>query len=247
MICLARSELTPTAKNYISPLVVAQVEKGRGLSGPQEYFCRLVAFEGLKQTAAYRRAFKCAQSSAPELSSRLMGKSYIVARIAEMRAQADREGAMAMGERRRLLADVARKGVKAKASAGDAIAAIREDAILAGERRTDGTQVSIAGDVNLTLVLQSLRNGSTELNSRSVGPIDDLPASGARDGAPSSGDVETSDTAAAPMPGGVNPSALTNGPSGAILGPLGRVGRAVRVQAAPSAIASPAAPFAAED
>ena len=42
----------------------------------------------------------------------------------------------------------------------DKIAAIREDAILAGERRTDGTQLTIGGDLNIAVVLQSLRSGA---------------------------------------------------------------------------------------
>lgn len=101
-----------------------------------------------------------------------MNRPHVAARIAEMRQEAFRDGQMGMSERRAILADTARRTVRAAPSHGDRIAAIREDAILAGERRTDGTQLTIGGDLNLTLVLQSLR-GSGDVLTR-VEPVVDL-------------------------------------------------------------------------
>lgn len=75
-----------------------------------------------------------------------------------------------MNERRRLLAETARKAQKAKPSAADGIAAIREDAILAGERRTDGTQVSVGVAVGLGDVLGGLGGALVTAAPSPVGP-----------------------------------------------------------------------------
>ena len=169
------------------------VRKGRRLSGPQEYFCRLIACEGKSQTAAYRLAFKANGHSAGDLGSRLMGKPAIVARVNQLRDMIDREAVLSATERRRILADMARTTVAdlAGVDLGDAkalkrlgrkalaikslttrttpegdtvasvqlvdrIAALREDAILAGERDTDKLLVQNNLQVNVNAVIGAL-------------------------------------------------------------------------------------------
>src|SRR5690606_30646009 len=79
-----------------------------------------------------------------------------------------------------MLADIAEAGWrkrKGNAKPADAIAAIREDAILAGERRTDGTQVNVAGDVSFTVVLQALEQAGPPPGPAVAGqPVIDVPA-----------------------------------------------------------------------
>lgn len=90
--------------------------------------------------------------------------------------ECEAEGAMDMRERRAFLAKVVRdKRRFLTPDVGQRIAAIREDAILAGERRTDGTQISLSVDVDARSVLASLRSG---LTSAADATIVDLPGNG---------------------------------------------------------------------
>lgn len=147
------------------------VEKGRGLSGPEEYFCRLIAYEGKTQTAAYRIAYKCAEKSAPELASRRMSRPHIQSRIRELKRLAASEAAMTMSLRREVLGKIAlhKSGWRAAPSYQDRIAAIREDATLAGERLEQST---VTGDITLTAVLRALER--TAYNDPIAGTVPSL-------------------------------------------------------------------------
>src|SRR5690606_12857657 len=138
----------------------APVVISRQCTAVEAYFARLVACEGFLPSRAYRIAWKSQAKDAHAIASRVMARPHVQAKIAELRAAADREAVMDRVRRRRMLADIAEAGWrrrKGSAKPADAIAAIREDAILAGERRTDGTQFNIAGDVSFTQVLGALR------------------------------------------------------------------------------------------
>lgn len=140
----------------------ASVGKGRQLTATEEYFCRLVACEGRKPTQAYRIAWKGHKDSAHDLAPRVMARPHVQAKIAELRARAESEAIMDLRERRKLLADTARSvPANVKASHSDRIAAIREDAILAGERRADGSQVSLTLDISIGAIIGALRGGLT--------------------------------------------------------------------------------------
>lgn len=60
-----------------------------------------------------------------------------------------------MAERRRLLAETARRKIREVPSHSDRIAAIREDAILAGERRTDGLQQTLSANISVGVILNA--------------------------------------------------------------------------------------------
>lgn len=132
----------------------------RSLSPKKAKFAALIA-EGATQQAAYRAVISphCTKNTAEVEGSRMALRPEVREEIERIRQASWTDRVLVMQERRALLGDIARKGAKAKPSASDAIAAVREDAILAGERRTDGTQVVVNGDVSVSLVLQSLRGG----------------------------------------------------------------------------------------
>jgi len=133
------------------------VAKGRFLTGPEDTFCRLIACQGLHSGRAYRIAWKTDAKSSKDLAPRVLARPHVAARIAELRAQVDRDAVMSLNERRRLLADTAKREIKVAPSHGERIAAIREDSILAGERRADGS-VQVAVGVDLGGLIASLRS-----------------------------------------------------------------------------------------
>lgn len=177
--------------------MVAQVDsvgKGRQCSGAEEYFCRLIAYEGRKPTQAYRMAWRGHKDSAHDLAPRVMARPHVQARIAEMREAANREGLMQMAERRALLADIARRKIKAAPSHGERIAAIREDATLAGERNE---QVSISGEVSVRacLLALSLDGSSLTAGASPAGPQ----MSGEGEGSPSGSQALAAPCEASPL------------------------------------------------
>lgn len=208
--------------------------KGRTrLSGKEERFCSLIA-QGATQAAAYRLAYGVApQRSATlwELGSRLAARPAVAARLKSIRTEAHTEDAMVMRQRRFQLAQTALDPRDSGApSHAERIAAIREDAHLAGERRNDGSQLTLAGDVNLTLVIQSLRSGDLPLATQ---PAMDLPVVGSGGTAPSE-PHKLAPAGSIPAPAPIFP---------AILGPLGRVKRAASVVVATES----AAPFLSDE
>lgn len=225
-------------------VAAAELPSKKLLSVKRAKFAALVA-EGATQQAAYRLIFSphCKKSTAEVEGSRIANEPEVLAEIARIRNASWSQRVLVMQERRGLLGDIARKGVKAKPTAGDAIAAIREDAILCGERRTDGTQVNIGGDLNLSLVLQSLRNGATTPALTVTQEAEVLPvlAGAVHSVAPESRDSRSDDGAS---------RRTLSAPASAILGPLGRIRRAAAVNVAPAPIApsnAPAMVFEAED
>lgn len=124
------------------------------------------------------------------------------------------------------------KGIKTKSYTNDAgltatetdidlhdrIAAIREDAILAGERRTDGTQINIGGDLNLSVVLQSLRGaaGTVDVPRGTLTEARNVIEVSATGSAVDDRTAELITRPAEPVP---------VAPAGAVLGPLGPLGR----------------------
>src|SRR5690606_3726548 len=126
-----------------------------------------------------------------------------------------------------MLADIAEAGWrkrKGHAKPADAIAAIREDAILAGERRTDGTQVNIAGDVSFTMVLQALRERGAGAAVPAVAdqPVIDVPAQPETERQPETPALAVSgDSGEVSAPGRApQPPSSSGGP---VCGPLGRI------------------------
>ena len=152
------------------------VAKGRTLTGPEDTFCRLIACQGMHSSRAYRIAWKTDAKSSKDLCSRVLARPHVAAKIAELRARADMEAVMSMNERRRLLAETARKA-KGTPTHADRIRAIAEDATLAGERRSDATQVNIAVAVSLGDILGSLGG---------VSPVEAVPVSVAGESLPES-------------------------------------------------------------
>jgi len=133
--------------------VVAIGSVPKELTGPEAYFARLIACDGFTPTRAYRIAWKSDAVRAKDIAPRVLARERVAAKIRELKAQADRDGMLRLNERRALLADTARRFIRVAPSHGDRIAAIREDAILAGERNEQST---ITADVSLTAVLRAI-------------------------------------------------------------------------------------------
>jgi hypothetical protein len=148
------------------------IGESRQCSAVEAYFARLIACEGFKATRAYRIAWKSKANDAHAIASRVMARPHVQAKIAELREQADREAVMSLVERRKLLADTARRPVKEAPSHGERIAAIREDSILAGERGTDGTHLNLSLGVSIGAVLGALRSASADAIPVQAIPVD---------------------------------------------------------------------------
>lgn len=146
------------------------VSKGKRLTGPEEVFCRLIACEGKNQTTAYRLAWKTSANTARALAVRVMSRPHVLARIDELRAKVIAEGIGNMQERRKHLWDKIRAKAEGKPSHSDQINAIREDAILAGERRQDGSQVNVGVVVSLGDVLGGLGGAKALLGAVTQSP-----------------------------------------------------------------------------
>lgn len=121
-----------------------------GLTVSADLYCRLRA-GGDNQAQAYAQAYGGRSiSKKPEhlrkCGGALEARPEIKERILAIRSISNECAAMAMEERRALLAQTARAEPATAPTHGNRIAAIREDAILAGERQTD-TPVNISLDV----------------------------------------------------------------------------------------------------
>lgn len=171
---------------------------------------------------AYRRAYHYTGKNSDFLAVKLMRRQAVRDVIQETIEATKADGALSMAERRGFLAKVVRDKRRFDApDAGTRINALREDAILAGERRTDGTQLTIGGDLNIALVLQSLRNGGTKtvLHEESSSASCDLPLGAVQTVSPESMDSRRDDEEerrALSAPGGL--FAPVVGPLGPIRG-----------------------------
>lgn len=182
------------------------VVKRRGCTGAEEAFCRLIAFDGKKPTQAYRTVW--GGKYADRMAFRVMARQHVIDRIEEMRAMALRRGLLRMEERRALLAETARAvPKKLKATHTERIAAIREDAHLAGERRTDGGTVTIAAHLSAGVILDSL------------GALPIVPADQPTDAVVSSDVLPTAPASAPALPPSANPTAFSPALGGEIAPP----------------------------
>lgn len=153
------------------------VDQSRSCSPVEAYFCRLVACEGFKPTRAYRIAWKSKANQAHDLAHRVMSRPHVQARIRELQEQADREAMLRRDERRALLADTARRRIREAPSHSERTAAIREDAILAGER-VERAQMSAQVDVRAALCAlvgsapPEARTATATSSAGSVAPVE---------------------------------------------------------------------------
>lgn len=144
---------------------------------PEEAFCRLLAFEGTPPARAYRIVWRCAVGAGKTGAYRVLTRPHVRERLKELQHQAMIEAAKTLPQRREALAKIVDAGTTPhalkRAHPSDAINAIREDAILAGERRTDGTQVNISAEISINQVLAHLRGGEVEAKSvQDATPVD---------------------------------------------------------------------------
>lgn len=144
-------------------VAVAEVIESKSCSGPEAYFCRLIATEGLRPSRAYTVAWKTKTENAAMLAARVLARPHVASKLAELQAQADSEALLRRDERRAILADTARRTVRAAPSHSERIAAIREDAVLAGER-TERVLGSV--DIGLSAIIVALSAGTREIGSR---------------------------------------------------------------------------------
>lgn len=147
----------------VGSMPIGQLESWARECTPREAEYARLRAAGASQGAAYMRAYgheaKGRSSAMRKRGLELERRPQVRAKMQVLADAADANLVLDMRQRRELLADTARRKIKGAPTHGDRIAAVREDAILAGERRTDGTQLTIGGEINIALVLQSLREG----------------------------------------------------------------------------------------
>lgn len=149
---------------------------------------------------AYRRAYAYKGTNADVLSYRLMMRPAVKQAIDEAIEQSKADGVLDMRERRGFLARVVRdKRRFPSPDAGTRINAIREDAILAGERRQDGTQVNVGVVVSLGDVLGGL-GGAKALLGGAVQPVS-RPVEAVEDATPTDTRPEPQNAPASPVGG----------------------------------------------
>lgn len=150
-------------------MVATVVSKGQLATAREVEFCRLMVAQGLTGAAAYRAAYEYKGRHSDMLAARAMARPHIREMLTEMREAGKAEGAMSMADRRNLLARIGKHkaGWRAAPTYTERIAAIREDATLAGERNE---QVSISGEVSVRACLVALSlDGSSLTAAKPVG------------------------------------------------------------------------------
>lgn len=157
--------------------MVAKVSRRQLLNAKEADFVREFIATGGNAAEAYRRAYQYKGRHADMLAVRVTKRAKVREAIEEMGREARESMHLDMKARRGLLARIARheEGWNEAPSYTERVAAIREDAHLAGERRNDGTQINIGGDVNLTTVLAAVRGdeglsrGAVDVEAEPVG------------------------------------------------------------------------------
>lgn len=129
-----------------------------------DMYCRLRA-GGQSQGMAYATCFggrhgHVKKETLAKRGSNLERQPEIRARMLELRAMANDLAVLNMAERRALLAQTARAEPSTPPTYGNIISAIREDAILAGERKVEG-QASVS--IDLSNVLLAISGESSRL------------------------------------------------------------------------------------
>lgn len=157
--------------------MVQEIDVGEALDDPKrEAFARLVA-SGEAHYVAYKEAGYCPNGSprtAQINAARLMARPEVKARVKQLSESASTARMLSTARRREILARIAahEKGWEIAPSYSERIAAAREDAILAGERRTDGTQVTFA-QINVGTMLAGIHT-ATETPLGAPKPVHEL-------------------------------------------------------------------------
>lgn len=136
--------------------MVAAVSSGELNSREADFVREYLGTNPPNASLAYRRAYHYTGKNSDFLAVKIMRRPAVKMAIAEAIEQTRADGVLEMRERRRLLADTARRKIREAPSHAERINAIREDAILAGERRPDGSQIAVGVSVTLGDVLAGL-------------------------------------------------------------------------------------------
>lgn len=162
MVRSAAAEPKPNHKRKKYPILARE----------DRFACLIAA--GSTQAEAYRLVYGASRWP-DKRGAEIANRPQVRARVEELRRKAAEGVVLDMRRRRETLARIAEHtgGWGEAPGYGERIAAIREDAILAGERRTDGTQINIGVQVTAPVILAALRGlsvaGPTETQTDALG------------------------------------------------------------------------------